>query len=375
MTDARRKPGIGIWGVGIPVPCRPNENRILDDTSEFDKVASAVASTIMFLVPALLSFTHLPTASIKNLLAFNTEAAFCTAAMTLGLHNQSLSTLRSTVVIKAKEFCKSMGLHVMYYIALSGSYSINTGCCLETPPPAPNNNLPGGAPVSSINLSGYGETSASGGGLTTPPAATPNGSLPGTETLLGGNLPVEGQLALGHSRTDSDLGRHSTKSTRPDIYDIYPGLGKLQMPMDTDKRPCKLFVTTVTAGFAFIQLCLFGVLVIWLPQIDDIKFIWICVGPAMFTWWVGGAALLSGISRTFILSSFVVKDEVFHLSPMPRSIPVVWCSGCSVAVQPPPTRTACERLRNISTCAIEEITALPRYSKTKTCSLDRSIWS
>lgn len=366
-TDARRKPGVGIWGVGIPVPCRPDGNRILDSTSEFDKVASAVASTIMFLVPTLLSFADLPTASIKNLLSFNTEAAFCTAAMTLGLRNKSLSTLRSTAMIEGKEFCKGMGLHVNC-ITLPGScacgISINTGCCLEQPP-APNSSPPGRAPVFSINLTGYEETSASGSGLTTPPAATPNGSPPGTETLLGGNLPIEGELAFGHNRTDSNLGGQSIKSTRPGVYDKYHELGKLQerMLMDVDKRFSKLFITVVTTGFAFTQLCLFGVFVIWLPQIDDIKFVWICMGPVMFTWWVGSAALLSGISRIFALSSFVVKDEVFHLSPMPRSITMVWCEECSVAVRPLPTRTARERLRDFFTCAIEEITALPRYSK------------
>lgn len=357
-TDARRKPGIGIWGVGIAVPCRPEENRILNNTSEFDKVASAVASTIMFLVPALLSFAHLPTASIKNLLCFNTEAAFCTAAMTLGLQNQSLGTLRSTAVIEAKEFCKGMGLHVMYYIALSGFCGIDTGCCLERPP-APDSNLPGRVSNPSINSPGYGETSASGGGLT-PPATTPNGGLPGTETLLGGSIFVEGELNLGHSRASSSGGGSSVGPTRPNVYDTYHRLGEFREKTLMERRPGKLSVTAVTTVFVLIQFGLFGVFVIWLPQIDDIKFIWICVGSVMFTWWVGGAALLSGISRTFALSSFVVKDEVFHLSPMPRSIRTEFCE-CSV--QPPPTRKGYERLGDIFACTIEEITALPRYFK------------
>lgn len=103
--NAARGPGTGIWGVGIDLICRPRDNLALVNTSEFDKVASAVASTIMLLVPALLSFAPLPTASIRTLLYFNIEAALCSAAMTLGLYNKSQSTLSSTAMLTVKDLC------------------------------------------------------------------------------------------------------------------------------------------------------------------------------------------------------------------------------------------------------------------------------
>lgn len=119
-SNAARGPGTGIWGVGIDVFCRPTYNYALVNTSEFDKVASAVASTIMVLVPALLSFAPLPTASIRTLLYFNIEAALCSAAMTLGLYNKSLSTLRSIAVLKVKDFCdeRTISLYGTYYLTL-----------------------------------------------------------------------------------------------------------------------------------------------------------------------------------------------------------------------------------------------------------------
>lgn len=122
--NAARGPGVGVWGVGIDVSCRPRDNHTLVHTSEFDKVASAVASTIMVLVPALLSFAPLPTASIRTLLYFNIEAALCSAAMTLGLYNKSQSTLSSTAVMRASDLCgeSTISSHGTYYLTLRLRY-------------------------------------------------------------------------------------------------------------------------------------------------------------------------------------------------------------------------------------------------------------
>lgn len=73
--------------------------------------------------------------------------------------------------------------------------------------------------------------------------------------------------------------------------------------------------------------------------------------------------MLSGIFRTFAVSSFAAKDEVFHLSKLPSTILLVKCERCSVAVKPPPTRTPGARLRDIFTCTFKAIVALPRYSR------------
>lgn len=104
-TQSADVPTIGIAGVGFGVACRSWDNFYLSETTDFDKLASAVASTIMTLIPALLTFAPLPTARIRYLHFFSTEAAGFTAAMTLGLYSRSISTLAKSRMVKAKDLC------------------------------------------------------------------------------------------------------------------------------------------------------------------------------------------------------------------------------------------------------------------------------
>lgn len=98
-----------INGVGAPVRCRKFYNAILDNTSEFDKLASAVATTVMTLLPALLSFGPLPSARIGSLIYFNAEITFFTAAMTLGLYNTGLITLAKDRIVCVKDLFTRRG--------------------------------------------------------------------------------------------------------------------------------------------------------------------------------------------------------------------------------------------------------------------------
>lgn len=97
--------GKGIYGAGVSIACRPSDNEYLRETSDFDKLASAVASTIMTLIPALLTFTPLRTAKISSLGFLSTEAAFFTAAMTFGLFNKGMHTLARDRTLKVADLC------------------------------------------------------------------------------------------------------------------------------------------------------------------------------------------------------------------------------------------------------------------------------
>lgn len=145
------------------------------------------------------------------------------------------------------------------------------------------------------------------------------------------------------------------------FYNTSPGLQRLKKVVDGE-RPKRISVILVTTLATVAQLVLLWVFVILLPQIDNIEFIWVCLGSSIFTWWVGGAAMLSGIVRTLATSSFVVKDEVFHLSPSPRSLPMIYCEKCWVDVELPPTQTPGVRFQNIFISTAREIMKLPRYS-------------
>jgi hypothetical protein len=97
----------GIWGIGIPVACREGMNSYLLNSSEFDKIGSAAGTTIVTLIPALLSFAPLGMARVGHLIFFNTEIAMMTAAMTLGLLNKGVVTLAKDRLLKAKDLCEN----------------------------------------------------------------------------------------------------------------------------------------------------------------------------------------------------------------------------------------------------------------------------
>lgn len=89
----------------IPQSCSQDIDQQLNDTPEVSKVASSAASTIMTLLPALLTFAPFPTASISALLAVSTGAALLTSGMGLGLPVTSIYTLSKDKIISVKELC------------------------------------------------------------------------------------------------------------------------------------------------------------------------------------------------------------------------------------------------------------------------------
>ncbi|KAF8538332.1 hypothetical protein BDD12DRAFT_981630 [Trichophaea hybrida] len=92
-----------IAGLGMPAVCEIDVNGLLGHTSEVDKCGSAAATTIFTLLPSLLTFTPLPTASIDTLFYLSPTAAFLTAGMTLGLPIQHRSTINPENIISATE--------------------------------------------------------------------------------------------------------------------------------------------------------------------------------------------------------------------------------------------------------------------------------
>lgn len=103
-----------ITGTGIHNACEAKINKVLQDTSEYNKWGSTVATTIISLLPALLSFAPLPTANIRDLLYLSPTAACFTAAATLGLPVRTFSPLSKSRVISAKSLL-SDGLTAAVY--------------------------------------------------------------------------------------------------------------------------------------------------------------------------------------------------------------------------------------------------------------------
>ncbi|KAK5652330.1 hypothetical protein OQA88_10680 [Cercophora sp. LCS_1] len=83
--------------IRLPRECEDYMNDKLGNMTEYDKLGSQLAATFLALVPILLASAPLPTGNVKTLLYLNTEAAFLTAALTLGLYVASAPS-------QAKEF-------------------------------------------------------------------------------------------------------------------------------------------------------------------------------------------------------------------------------------------------------------------------------
>lgn len=90
----------------LPKSCYEDLNSELESINEIEKVGSAAATTIITLLPALLTFSSIPTAKISSLLAFSTGAALLTSGLKFGLPIPNISTLAKDRVIKVKDLCE-----------------------------------------------------------------------------------------------------------------------------------------------------------------------------------------------------------------------------------------------------------------------------
>lgn len=101
--------GDKIDGFGLPKGwlkhiCPDANNVRLNNTDEVNKAASAVGTTMMALLPALITFGALPTAPLRELLYLSPVAAFWTALMRLGLPMVKIPLLLSADrIIKTSE--------------------------------------------------------------------------------------------------------------------------------------------------------------------------------------------------------------------------------------------------------------------------------
>lgn len=350
-SNATVSPLEGVDGVGIDISCRPFMNDWLGNTSEYDKVASAAATTVMTLLPALLTYASLPTARVRGLLFFNIESAMWTAAMTFGLGIRSIATVGKDRVLKVNPDLCGTDIVAMY-----GRYATNCPdpksnwvfqACLtwvwssSDPSEAPELQPPEAPelPENSDPRSRGGDhdpTPKTGLQPSENPVPLENTSLPPRHeghdpTVV--SQPCEHPPALGALHELYQSGALQTLQQKA-----------LQLDRNTDRnRPTRLFITFLFMGFFLVQCCLFAVLNRGLHMIDQTVFIWICPDPGfkLFFGCLGASALLSCIVQTIVQSSAANKYEVFHLGPLPSSpsVQVVHCEGCSVVKKLPPSRT------------------------------------
>lgn len=86
-------------------PCSNSTNLRLGKTSEFVRLNAAAATTLVTLLPALLTLAPFPIARIRHLVAYSTSAAMITSSMTFGLSTTNISTLAKDRIIRVRDLC------------------------------------------------------------------------------------------------------------------------------------------------------------------------------------------------------------------------------------------------------------------------------
>ena len=96
--------GSGLYMLGLITPqCIEEYNEIYTNTSEYSKLGSAAATTIMALLPSLLTFGPLRNADISMLMHLDIGAALGASMLTFGLPVQALTTLSKRRIYRVKD--------------------------------------------------------------------------------------------------------------------------------------------------------------------------------------------------------------------------------------------------------------------------------
>lgn len=89
----------------LPADCYTTIDSDLTTKPEIEKMNSAAATTLVTLLPALLTFAPFPMARMTHLIAYSTGAALVTASMTFGLSTPELPTLLRDRIFRVKDLC------------------------------------------------------------------------------------------------------------------------------------------------------------------------------------------------------------------------------------------------------------------------------
>lgn len=357
----------GVRGL-LPIDCYQKINGGLNSTSEIDKVASTAATTVMTLLPALLTFAPFPTARISSLMAFSTGAAILTSAMTLGLSTSKISTLAKDRVMEVKDLCTEATIH-FYGRSLrpantttqiiSSKHGIKALAELLI-----GNNISPGRPRD-LSDSLDGETSHSESISTIYPcqrattlSTTPEPAVEKFPQRVHTKSTRQGQImsrlyqlylpdrTLPEHGPDLVSGVEFPTSQLNPVDEIPNNLRNLMLKVLRQEERCtRLHLSAMKLEFLLLQNGILYLLIMSAPAIANLQIVWECPGLAQNTlaWWMVTMALSTGIIRTFPEFSFITGHEILHLSPLPPSLHFEKCEDCSLAVRPAPRRRSALR--------------------------------
>ncbi|KAF8538794.1 hypothetical protein BDD12DRAFT_981361 [Trichophaea hybrida] len=89
-----------LFGTEFPSRCKSMVNERLGKTNDYDKWGSSITTTILTLLPTLLTFGPVPTAKFSNLMALSPMVVLVTARMTLGLPVRSIEPFHRVITVR-----------------------------------------------------------------------------------------------------------------------------------------------------------------------------------------------------------------------------------------------------------------------------------
>ncbi|KAF8462165.1 hypothetical protein BDZ91DRAFT_784608 [Kalaharituber pfeilii] len=268
---------LGIIGVGFPVRCEEGNNLYLEASTEYDKWASAAASTLMALIPTFLAFGPVKTSNIGLLMTLYAPLGCIAAAFTFGLPvTQTLIAEQAKTVLKAQDCLKA------------SSYQPSAQ---RQSPMAIND----GVQSSEASLSSED-----------------------VDTNLPRRQAVTEQVAGAMSPSLLDDGLVSTIHMHANELEILIG-----QKMDTKDRKSRFMVVVAKTLFLHLEI-LFIFLCISFPYLlDDHMFVWLCPRKSklVLVFTITGALVLVGTIRALYERQALRAASISFITPMPKVLP------------------------------------------------------
>ncbi|KAG0129041.1 hypothetical protein HOY82DRAFT_621011 [Tuber indicum] len=292
-TATKGRPGWGFSNSHFNlIPCQLEYNEFLDRSTELDKWASGVATTLMTMLPSMIAFGPLRTADTQTLYYLNTLVALVTCGFTLLFRVDSWTTLRKDRIWRVTDILDEMNIDMIYGYTRSGS-----GC----PPSLPAANI----------------------------------DIPTLKRLYdSGRLEKLQQDAFGTSALSGGIESGSTITT---------GIQNWQNEGRKKRRPTRTTVYMVTTVFGFIQSILFLAITSWVFMINSTLFIWGCAGDGYMIYcrFVAWSFEIATVVRYASTSQWMRPDEIFYIESISASPARCCCDGASaLSSNPIPERTA-----------------------------------
>ncbi|KAG0641349.1 hypothetical protein HOY80DRAFT_999376 [Tuber brumale] len=284
------------WGA-----CLSEYDGFLDGSTEIDKWASGVATTLMTMLPSMIAFSPLKTADTQTLYYLDALVALATCGFTLLFRVDTWATLPKDKIWRVMDILDKGDINAIYYRTRQDYTAPDLGDISITQ-------------YTSLTPDAIGtgtEVTPDRGGLSSLPAV--NIDIPRLKRLYeGGRLKKLQQDALGSSEFPDEIESGSMATT---------SIQNQHNEGPKQPRPYRITVYMVITIFCLIQYFLFLVISSWVFKTDSTFFIWSCAkaGVMIFCWWVAGSFLLASAVRYASTSMWMRPDEIFHIESIPAT--------------------------------------------------------